>query len=508
MLNIIRISLKNSLVYGIGNIAVKVIGLLLIPLYTNRKYFTVDDFGIIALLEISGIILISLMASGLPQGMMRWYWDKSYMKDQKGIFFMSFVFQIIIGIFFCVLLLPLSSTISGLIFSTPDLSRAIELLILSAALQSVNNLIGTLMQVQSKPVLFTITNSVKLLIVLSLTIFLIVNRHMGIEGIYMAQVAGNLLFIVLLSVYSLRNLKPYFNFGLFRQMSSYGFPLLLANFAAAVFAAVDRYSLNSLALLKYVALYSLAFKLASVLKLVIVDSVKTAIRPIVLQKIDDPDNHRFYSKTLLYSSYLLMIGIITVSLFSYEVIKVISKSTEFWNAFVIIPLLCLSVFFVNMRETSSYGLLIKKRTGIVGINVVVSTIINIFLNILLIPKFDIMGAALATMLTQMIYWYLNFYFSQKEYYIPYESRKIVILFFSGAIFSFVGLLINDMPLVFRILIKSACIFSWPFVLSLLNFYEVSEIQAIRGFFRKWANPAKLTSNLKSLRNIKNDIDWQ
>jgi O-antigen/teichoic acid export membrane protein len=203
-----------------------------------------------------------------------------------------------------------------------------------------------------------------------------------------------------------------------------------------------------------------------------------------------------------------MIGIITVSLFSYEVIKVISKSTEFWNAFLIIPLLCLSVFFVNMRETTSYGLLINKKTGIVGVNVVISTIINILLNILLIPQWDIMGAALATLLTQFIYWYLNYYFSQKEYFIPYESRKIVILFFSGALFSFVGLLINDLPLVLRLLIKSGCILSYPFVLFFLNFYEDSEIQAIRGFFRKWSNPARFTSNLKSLRNIKNDFDWQ
>jgi len=290
-------------------------------------------------------------------------------------------------------------------------------------------------------------------------------------------------------------------------MSSYGFPLLLANFAAAVFTAVDRYSLNSLALLKYVALYSLAFKISSVLKLVIVDSVKTAIRPMVLQKINDPGNHRFYARTLLYSSYVLMIGIITVSLFSYEVIKVISRSTEFWNAFLIIPILCLSVFFVNMRETSSYGLLIKKRTGIVGINVVISTLINISLNLLLIPKWDITGAAIATLLTQMIYWYLNFYFSQKEYFIPYESGKIIILFISGALLSFVGLFINDTPFAFRFLIKSTCILAFPLILFLFNFYEDSEIQAIKGFFRKWSNPTKFTSNLKSLRNIKNEFDW-
>jgi O-antigen/teichoic acid export membrane protein len=206
----------------------------------------------------------------------------------------------------------LSGQLSAVIFSNPDWMRAIKLLILSSALQAINNLINTLMRVQAKSVLFTVVNLIKLLIVLALTIYFIVSRHMGINGIYLAQVIGNLLFIVFLSGYAIKNCMPYFNFSLFRAMSKYGFPLLLANFAAASLTAIDRYSLNSLALLKYVAIYALAYKISSVLKLVIVDSIKMAITPIVLQKINVPDNQRFYSKTLLYSSFVLMLGIITI----------------------------------------------------------------------------------------------------------------------------------------------------------------------------------------------------
>ena len=99
--------------------------------------------------------------------------------------------------------------------------------------------------------------------------------------------------------------------------------------------------------------------------------------------------------------------------------KLITKSTEFWNAYTVVPLLSLSVFFMNMRETTSYGLIIKKKTRIIGINVIIATIIYIVLNIILIPKWDILGAATATIVTQIIYWLLNFYYSQKEYYIPY-----------------------------------------------------------------------------------------
>ena len=39
MLKSIKISLKDTIIYGMGNIAVKVVGLILIPIFTNQKFF-------------------------------------------------------------------------------------------------------------------------------------------------------------------------------------------------------------------------------------------------------------------------------------------------------------------------------------------------------------------------------------------------------------------------------------------------------------------------------------
>ncbi len=224
MLNSIRQSTKDSIVYGLGNIAVKIVGFILIPLYTDPKYFSVEDFGIMTMLDISGLVLISMMASALPQSLMRWYWDRDHIKDQKGIFFMSLLSQVLISVLFVVILFPLSGKISVLIFGTEKWNAALRLLILSTALQSINNIINTLMRIQSRSVLFSTANLLKLATVLLLTIFLIVFRKMGIPGIYLAQVIVNLLFIILLSVYAIRNCMPKIDLKLLRAMSIYGFP--------------------------------------------------------------------------------------------------------------------------------------------------------------------------------------------------------------------------------------------------------------------------------------------
>lgn len=505
MLNSIRTSFKDSMVYGLGNIAVKVIGFLLIPLYTDKKYFTVDDFGTITILDITALILIALMASGLPQSFMRWYWDKEQEKNQKGIFFMSMSMQFLVSALFCILLFPLAGKASQLLFSKADWGFVIKLLILSAALQSVNNIVNTLMRIQAKAVLFSLVNFSKLFIVLLLTVYFIVFRKLGVEGIYIAQVIGNLIFLIILAGYIIKNARPYVNLPLLREMGKYGFPLLLSNVAAASITVIDRFSLNSLTALKFVAIYGLAYKISSVLKMVIVDSIKMAITPMAMKKINSPDNHRFYSKNLLYSSFIVMLGIIFVSLFSFEVLKIIAKSKDYWDAFAIVPLLSISVFFTNLRETSNYGLIINKRTGIIGIIVVVSSLLNIILNIVLIPYWNMYGAAVATIVTQCLFWYMCYHYSQKEYYIPFEIKKVAIMLICGSALSFGGLLINNMYWLPRILIKLAMCGSFPFILYLFNFYEPVELQAIKGFAKKWSRPGNLKENIRSLVKTPNEF---
>lgn len=504
MLKSIKLSFKDSLIYGFGNVAVKVVGLILIPLYTNPRYFTVDDFGVLGVLEISALVLTAFMASALPQSLTRWFWDKDYRGNQKGIFFMTLVTQVVVSLIFCLLLVPLSGQISTMIFSKTDWSQVISFVIISSGIQSINNIINTLIRLQSKSLLYTITNIFKLTAVLGLTLFFIISKKMGLEGIYLAQAIGNGVVILTLLGYTIRNSKPYFEKEVFKSMNVYGFPLYLANISAVLLNVIDRFSLNSMALLKSVALYTLAFKITSVIKLVLLDSLKLAVGPVMFKKLDSPDNKRFYTKVLLYSSFIIMFSIVGISLFSYEVIKIMTKSKEFWGAVLIIPILALSIYFVNLKDFSVYGLHFAKKTKVIGSIVVFSTIVSLICNIIFIPLWGITGAALATLISQIIYWVACYHFAQKAYFIPYELRKIFIMLFWGAILSFSSLLLNNLDLLPRLLIKASCFLSFPVVLYFSNFYEPIELQVLRGFVAKWSNLGKFRENLISLKKIKEE----
>lgn len=511
MLKSVKSSFKETLIYSFGNIAVKIVGLILIPLYTNPKFFSVNDFGILGILEICGLVLTAFMASALPQSLVRWYWDDEFKNRQRGIFFMTLAVQIIVSLFFCLMLIPFTGKFSELIFyemkpaTALEIDKVLSLVIISSAIQAINNIQNTLMRLQTRSILYSVTNLIRLVIVLTMTIYFITFAHLGLKGIYLAQVIGNGFIVILLTGYSVKNSTLFFDRSIFRSMSVYGFPLLLANISAVALTVIDRFSLNSLSVIKSVALYTLAFKITSVLKLVIVDSMKLAIGPMMIRRMYSPDNKRFYSKILLYTSYFLMFAIVGLSAFSYEAIKILAGSKEFWGALPIIPLLALSIFFINMKEITVYGLHIVKKTKIIGSIVVISAVISLILNIILIPRWDIMGAAIATVLTQLFYWYSIYFFSQRLFNVPYEIRKISVLIIIGMILSFGCQLFNGMDIIPRLILKTSCVLSFPFILFLFGFYEPVEIQAINGFIKKWSRLNKLGENIKSLKNIKDEL---
>jgi hypothetical protein len=78
------------------------------------------------------------------------------------------------------------------------------------------------------------------------------------------------------------------------------------------------------------------------------------------------------------------------------------------------------------------------------------------------------------------------------------------MFLTGAVLSFSSLFLNGLDLFPRMILKTGCLFSFPFILYLFNFYEQAELQAIRGFVNKWSKINNFKENLKSLKGITDD----
>ena len=152
-----------------------------------------------------------------------------------------------------------------------------------------------------------------------------------------------------------------------------------------------------------------------------------------------------------------------------------------------------------MKDQASYSLQIVKRTGVIASVIAFVSVLNVGLNILLIPYMGAVGAALSTLFAQMIYFGIMLHYAQRYYPISYEFRKVFLSIGIGALYCVIAYLLKDWSLAGRLCIKIILLASYPFVLFLFRFYDKTELQALVGFWKKWKRPGDWKENIRTLK---------
>lgn len=498
MLSDFRKLFRQSAIYGLGTLSTKLAGFILIPLYT--KSFSVSQFGILGLLEVSAAVVISFFGFSLYSGFFRWYWDKNSEGKKESLFFTVIMFQFGILVITYFAALPFLKDLSQLILDSPDYSYLLRLMLISSLIQIVLVMPNTLLRLQEKPWLFTLANIVQLIFSLIVTVYFVAFRNAGIEGIYYGQITGSIAFALVLVRYTIKNMKFRFETALLGEIIVYCFPLFLSGVALVMLNVTDRYSLKVLGNMADVGLYSYGFKLANTLNVFLITSVNFAIQPMIYRMMNAPDNKRFYAKLMTYFTFGTMIFALGMMVFGMEITKVFAKRVEYFDAWYIFPFIIYSIVFGMMKDVATTGLSISKKTKVIAITVIITAVFNLVLNNVLIRLFGNQGAALSKMLSMLVFFILTLYFAQKVYPIPYEIKRIAIMLITAAGIYGISVLFNSWNLIPRMTVKSILILSYPFVLNVLRFYEPVELETIHNGWLKWRNPADFMVNVHRLIN--------
>ncbi len=497
MFNTLKKVAKNSAIYGIGTFSTKLIGIILLPLYTS--YISVSDYGVLAIAEITSIFLVAFISLKINAAFFRWYWDEKYFSKQKSIFFTSFSLVLFVSILVLFPLIIFSNKLSILFFQTEKYSYLFQLMAVFSVLQVMIELIIYLMRVQEKAVFYSTTSVIKLFVSLVITIVFVVRLGRGIEGIYEAQIISQIVFFSITLKYIITNTKINFESKIIIGMLKYSVPLILADISGVILSASDRICLNFLDSTKQVGIYSLGFKVSNTIRVFLYTSAMMAVSPLIYQYINRPGNMRFYSKLLTYFTFAIMFFVIFLSLFAKELIYFFVQSASYYDAWKVIPILSLAILFGVMKDVSLTGLNITKKSSLMALIVFCMALLNIGLNIYLIPLFSSLGASIATLITRIVSFIIFYNVAQKYYKIPYELKKVLLTVIIGSTLITIAVFTNNLNAYFSIIIKILLFASFPYILYLLNFFEEVELQRIQASWNKWKNPKTWQKNIRKIK---------
>ena len=471
---------RNTFVYFVGNIMTRFVGFFLLPLYTN--VLTTEEFGSYTLLMAIYAILNVLYQAGIFQGFTKFFYDEK--TDTKRVFSTTLNTIILFGFFIAVLLSLLNKPLISLFQINQGLSSFFLILfwlIFFDTLAYFGLHFLRTRQYAKIAVTYSLITSVCNLV---LNIIFLVLLNMNILGILLAQGIANLLLLFL----CLRHFKEYYqvliDWLLLKRLMIFSLPLVIAGAFGIMMDVADRFIINFYLDRSHLGIYGVAYKLGLLMNVFVI-AFRTAYLPYFLNlKKTENYNHEL-KQTLIKLVGLMSILFLAVTLFLRYLFSIQFNgfyllNPDYISAAEIAPFILLAYVFNGFAAFFSLGPYLSGKSYHFIISDLIGFSVNIILNILMIPIFGIMGAALATLVgfyTASMYMYFIFTKEMKENLIGIENILIII----GCLISLYASSVADLFIVRSLLLLL-------FIIYCLRISRMS----IKSFFRLITKDRKLS----------------
>jgi O-antigen/teichoic acid export membrane protein len=284
----------------------------------------------------------------------------------------------------------------------------------------------------------------------------------------------------------LRRTGVRFGRTLYRDMVKFGLPLIPSSLGSYVAIASDRYFVKEYVSLSETGLYSLGYKVGSMIHSFLTAPFIQIWFPRRYEYFGQENAEQVFARIFSYFMAALVFAALGVSLLSRDILKVMTTEA-FWPAYRIVPVIALAhvihAFYYHFTIAITY----KKQTKYYAYLNVMVGILNLLLNFLLIKAYSVWGAAFATLISYLFRSGMVYYYADRLEPIVFEvGRAVKILLCAMAVYA-VGFVVASDSLFVDIGIQLLVLMLYPILLFATGFITRQEIATARqyiGQFRR------------------------
>lgn len=465
------ISLSST--YAIGNIAQQAISLILLPIYTS--YLSVNDYGVLALLTVTVSLFTKIIISPISSALGRFFLKPDY-KNKSDIFlFNLFVWILIKTLIVAVLYFELSHYISQILFEK-QYEFIIRIYTLFFIFTILSSFLLNLIRLLKKAKFYIFISLTSLLLTSSLTLYFLIQLELGLLGVIYSNIIG-LLYLTLMCIPCfLKHSKFKFKFSILKEPLKYGYPLIIEGYSNLLIQSGDRYILKLFCSLSSVGLYSLGYKISSIMNILLVVPIKHALMPLVYEMENNPEEQKqFLISAATYYYIVAMYLSLFLSLFSKEVTMLLIRNPEYLLAWTIVPIISFSYVQHGLGNFLGWGIIMKNKSTYLSGILIISALVNIGLNFVFIPLWGLLGAAFATLLSYIVWNILKAYFSAQLYDLHFELKRLCVITIIGLGLYAISLFISTYFGFWITIISKICLLLfYPIFFYLIGFFSEPE----------------------------------
>lgn len=473
----LRRFLSDSIIYSIPTIISRGLSVFLVPLYT--RVLSPSDYGSLELLTVFASIVNLTIALEVSQGVARFYAaEPDY--DRKVVYASSaFWFTIVCYSIFSVLMLFLSPDVAGLIMGREGLVREFQAGIVYIWTNGILYLVQNQFRWELRSRQYAIVSLVMTVATSLISVWLVYFLRWGLMGLLIGMAAGDLLATALGLFWLRESFTLRFSVRQLWEMLRFSIPLVFSSIAIWMSLYIDRIMINHLLSIEELGLYSIGYRLSSVAGLVMV-GFQSSLTPLIYTYYQEPETPLQIAKIFRVFVFFALSIFLALSMFSSDLLGILT-TPDFYDGAAVVTFLVPSFFLANMYIFAP-GISIAKKTDFFVLINIISAIANILLNFLFIPILGIIGASIATMISNFTAFLLNVIIGQRYYRVPYGWSKLLM---STALAVFIVILLslfsNDQLL--RLPIAAIMLFIFYIVVIRIGLIEKREIASFAELLR-------------------------
>jgi O-antigen/teichoic acid export membrane protein len=438
-ISVIRKLVKSSGIYTLASFASPLISLALMPFLTHS--LSTNDFGVLAVVNTAISLLAGISQFGLNNAFFRTYsLDYEARRDRLQVVSTVVILLFIISITFSAVTMFAAPWLSYLLLKNSSYDSTLRLAAFIVLLQNLTVPGFSWLRVENRAMIYSVLTIINLLFELAGTVLFVGVFHMGLNGALFATGGGFALIVLCTLPFIIFRVGLSFRFDISWNLLSFGLPLV-ANFVSVwILQVSDRSLLSHFGSLAQTASYTAAYSLGGVLNIAVQSPFSLAWPSAMFAIAKREDAPRVFQLVFRWYSILLLFAAFAFSIISTMVFYIFFPPTYYSSA-SIVSIITISIMFYAIYNFLNTGISVKRKTWFAVIFTFVAALTNIGFNLVLIPSYGAMGAALSTFFAYFLLAIIAYIVNQRVYPIPYEIGTFTIALTFGLGFYVIGSLL-------------------------------------------------------------------
>ena len=389
---------RQSGLYSLVGVIAKLSGFVLLVFYSDPEVLPKSDFGYLGQLDAAKMVALLFASAGLPLGIIQFASSAALTEAERAaVPATALLLAGAAAVAVTSLGWAFATSLAAVLLDAPGRAEAVRWLAVYVGFKTVSDVSFTVLRQRERAGAFVLLGAAEMVLVVGGVVLFLVVLEQGLIGVMRGYALAAAVLAFIVTPLLLTRVERRVRWGLVRPMLLFGVPLIASGLAGRFLNIGDRFLVIHYLGPEANAVYEWAARFGGVVNTFLVQSLTLAFTVLGLKALGTSGDPALHRRTFRHFSALAGWMVLGLGLFVSDVSRLLTDDPQYIEADGLVVLIAGGFGFYGLYYVLVNVLYAAGRTQAVALAMGTAAVLNLVLNVLLIPRWGLAGAASATL---------------------------------------------------------------------------------------------------------------